>query len=117
MFPETGSRTIQDARREQRMNALKLANDKRTQNAQLKRLVGNQEVDPIDVLNQRDHPWYEVAGSMKIQDFLLCIRGFGTKTVEEILGEFSVSGKIKINRLSAQRRRELIHLIRLLQAK
>jgi hypothetical protein len=112
MFPETGSRTIQDARREQRMNALKLANDKRTQNAQLKRLVGNQEVDPIDVLNQRDHPW-----SMKIQDFLLCIRGFGTKTVEEILGEFSVSGKIKINRLSAQRRRELIHLIRLLQAK
>lgn len=109
--------TITNFRREQRMKALALANERRTSIAQLKRKIGDREVDPVEVLNQRDHPWYEVAGTMQIQDFLLCIRGFGKKTVEEILGEFSVSGKVNVKHLSAQRRRELIHLISLLQTK
>lgn len=115
MSPE--AETIRDSRRVQRIAALQKANEKRSKIAQLKRLVGSLEVDPIDVLNQADHPWYEVAGSMQIQDFLFCIRGFGTKTVSEILAEFSLSGKVPISRMSIQRRRELIHLIKILQAK
>ena len=115
MSPE--AETIRDNRREQRIQALKLANEKSVKIAQLKRLVGNLEVDPIDVLNQREHPWYDVAGSMQVQDFLFCIRGFGRVTVSEVLKEFAISGKIPINRMSMQRRRELIHLIQILQAK
>src|SRR4051794_3720437 len=94
MSAEVQTSTIQSNRREQRLGALKKANEKRTQIAQLKRKIGDREVDPIDVLNQRDHPWYEVAGSMQIQDFLFCIKGFGKKTVQEVLGEFQVSGKV-----------------------
>ena len=84
MSPEAG--TIKDSRREQRIAALQKANEKRSKIAKLKKLIGKEEVDPIDVLNQRDHDWYEVAGSMQIQDFLFCIRGFGAKTVAEIIG-------------------------------
>jgi hypothetical protein len=54
---------------------------------------------------------------MQIQDFLFCIRGFGRKTVAEVLGEFALSGKTTIERLSMQRRAELIHLIKILLAK
>lgn len=115
MSPE--AETIRDSRRDQRMTALQKANKKRSQIAELKRLIGDQEVDPVDVLNQKEHPWYEVAGSMQVQDFLFCIRGFGAKTVGAILTEFALSGKVKIERMSMHRRRELIHLIQILQAK
>jgi hypothetical protein len=113
----SGDAALIQARREQRMTALRKANEKRTKIAQLKRLIGDQSVDPIDVLNQREHPWYDVAGSMQVQDFLFCIRGFGRKTVAEVLGEFALSGKTTIERLSMQRRAELIHLIKILLAK
>jgi len=115
MSPDT--ETIKSNRDAQRNAALKLANEKRSRIAKLKRLIGDRELDPIDVLNQKDHPWYDVAGSMQVQDFLLCIRGFGDKTVSEILGEFALSGKTPIVRMSMQRRKELIHLIQILQAK
>jgi|SRR3954447_21283068 hypothetical protein len=117
MSPEVGTGTIKQGRHEQRMTALAKANEKRTKIAQLKRKIGDREIDAIDVLKQHDHPWHYVAGSMQIQDFLMCIRGFGQKTVAEILSEFSVSGKLQVGQLTMTKRRELIHLIQILQAK
>lgn len=103
-------------RRDQRKTALQMANERRSEIAKLKRKLGDREVDPVHVLNQRDHPWHEIADSMQVQDFLMAIRGFGHKTVDEILADFGVSGKMHIDRLNAQRRKELIRLIELLQA-
>lgn len=110
------SPSIKEKRAEQRKTALAMANSQRTKTAQLKQLIRTQQVDPVAVLNERDHAWWETANSIQVQDYLMAIKGFGHKTVAEILAEFPISGKMHIGRLSVARRRELIRMIELVQA-
>lgn len=108
--------SYKERRDAQRKTALAMANQSRTKVAQLKQLIRTGQVDPIAIINERDHEWYTTANSIQLQDYLFAIKGFGHKTVAEILGQFAISGKVKIGRLSVQRRRDLIKLIELVQA-
>ena len=109
MAAATSSQTSVPARsRDQRMRALEMANEIRTQRAQLKRDLKAGKVTIERLL--LDPP--EWLGSAKVFDIMLAVPKYGRVKVNRILNQCRISPSKTIGGLSERQRAELVALLR-----
>ncbi|MGI8727382.1 MAG: integration host factor, actinobacterial type [Solirubrobacterales bacterium] len=109
MAPDSATQTTVPARsRDQRMRALEIANEIRTQRAQLKKdlKAGRQTIDQL-LLNPPG--WL---GSAKVFDIILAVPKYGRVKVNRILNQCRISPSKTIGGLSERQRNELVTLLR-----
>lgn len=86
------------------MEALRRANEIRTQRAQLKKSLKNGEVDIVDVM--RNPP--EFVATAKVLDILLVVPKFGRVKANRVLARCRISQAKTVGGLSDRQRAELI---------
>ena len=93
---------------DQRMDALRRANDIRVKRAQLKRDLKTGSVQVEDILN--DPPDY--VGTAKVFDMLMAVPKFGRVKAARFLNQCRISPSKTISGLSDRQRQELVNLFR-----
>lgn len=110
MSPDTATQasSVPTRSRDQRMRALELANEIRTQRAQLKRdlKAGRQTIEGLLL----DPP--EWLHSAKVFDIMLAVPKYGRVKVNRILNQCRISPSKTIGGLSERQRGELVTLLR-----
>jgi hypothetical protein len=96
-------RTVQ-----QRTDALKRANEIRTERALLKKRIRRHEIKVVDVL--LDPPEY--AGTMKVIDLLSAVPKLGPVKVNKLLVNCRISPSKTLGGLSQRQRAEIVSMVR-----
>jgi hypothetical protein len=105
---ETPSAAVPERTHEQRMKALRRANEIRTKRAQLKRDLkgGKTKVEALLL----DPP--EWVMSAKVFDMILAVPKYGRVKANKILTQCRISPSKTIGGLSERQRAELVHMLR-----
>ena len=93
---------------DQRMEALKRANDIRVKRAQLKKNLKSGEVSIEEIL--REPPEY--VGTAKVFDMLMAVPKFGRVKAARLLNQCRISQSKTVGGLSDRQRAELVGLLR-----
>lgn len=98
---------------EQRSKALALAWVRRSQLKELRKAFKAREVDPLQVLAGECDPRIEkVVAEVRLKSLLPLIPGLGQARSHDVLTAFGVSGTRKLGNLTAERRRELVFIVK-----
>lgn len=92
---------------DQRMEALRRANEIRVKRAQLKKDLKSGAVQVVDIL--RDPPDY--VGSAKVFDMLMAVPKFGRVKAARFLNQCRISQSKTVAGLSDRQREELVNLL------
>jgi hypothetical protein len=105
---ETPSASVPERSHDQRMRALRKANDVRSKRAQLKRdlKAGKMKVEKLLL----DPPEYVL--SAKAFDMILAVPKYGRVKANRILTQCRISPSKTIGGLSERQRAELVHMLR-----
>jgi hypothetical protein len=106
--PAPATAPVPTRSRDQRMRALELANEIRTQRAQLKRDLKAGKTS-IDSLLLSPPEWL---GSAKVFDIILAVPKYGRVKVNRVLNQCRISPSKTIGGLSERQRAELVALLR-----
>ena len=104
----TAATAVPERSREQRMRALRRANEIRTRRAQLKRdlKAGKTKIEQLLL----DPPEWVL--SAKAFDMILAVPKYGRVKVNKILSQCRISPSKTIGGLSERQRNELVHMLR-----
>jgi ribosomal protein S13 len=92
---------------DERLEALKRANDIRTARAELKKAIAGEHVSVLDVL--ADPPEYVLTA--KVYDLLLAVPRFGRVRANKILNQARITPRRTVGSLSERQRHELLSLL------
>lgn len=109
--------TLPERRRRQRQEALDIANQTRTLQAELKKRLRDGRVNPVVLLEGHDRVWSKFALELKVGVLLRSIPTFGQDTVREILHEVGLFTDDKLKHQSNAVRKRLTYLVGLVLAR
>jgi len=92
---------------QQRMEALRRANDVRSERARLKESLRNGEISIIDIL---DNP-PDCVHTAKVFDLVLAVPKFGRVKANKLLERCRVSSSKTVNGLTPRQRKELVDML------
>lgn len=107
------SPNLVERRTAKRREALLLANQVRTAQAELKRRLRDGRVNPVVLLRGQDEMWSRFAFELKVGVLLKSIPTFGRNTVTELLQEAGLLHEDRLKNHSPETIARLVYLVEL----